>query len=130
MENLHLEQWRYKKDWFELEILGNLQEFMAIIHLKKTKINDQVLKAYALRWYNRKNLVSLIQNFNQKTPYLDSCTKKPFVILEKLILTCILSLGGHYWPVFLLVILTCEAMDHLINQNNIQVLNYISKVKL
>jgi hypothetical protein len=23
-----------------------------------------------------KNLVSLTQNFNQKTPYLDSCTKK------------------------------------------------------
>jgi len=49
-----------------------------------------------------KNQVSLTQNFNQKTPYLDSCQKNPFVILDKLILTCILSSGDHYWPIFLI----------------------------
>jgi hypothetical protein len=43
-----------------------------------------------------KNQVSLTRNFNQKTPYLDSCQKNPFVILDKLILTCILSSGDHY----------------------------------
>jgi hypothetical protein len=25
MDKLHLEQWTYKIDWFELDILGNLQ---------------------------------------------------------------------------------------------------------
>jgi hypothetical protein len=49
-----------------------------------------------------KNQISLIWNFNQKTPYLDSYKKKPFVILEKLILTCILSLGGRYWQKILI----------------------------
>jgi hypothetical protein len=64
----------------------------------------------------------LWQKYWVKISYLENC-KKPHIILDKLILTCLLWLVSHFWPITSI----SDTMDCLINQIKIVCLENILK---